>query len=69
MIWLAVYNDGTEVICNVQPYRDYIDNIWSIECTFDSCAITLPKGSIKKFIGKNLTWEDEPVELKINNYN
>ena len=24
----------------------------------------LPKGSIKKLIGKDLTWEDEPVELK-----
>ena len=24
----------------------------------------LPKGSIKKLIGKELTWKDEPVELK-----
>lgn len=27
-------------------------------------AIVLPKGSVKKLIGKELTWEDEPVELK-----
>lgn len=26
-------------------------------------AIKLPKGSIKKLIGKDLTWEDDPVEL------
>ena len=25
--------------------------------------IELPEGSILKLIGKNLTWEDEPVEL------
>lgn len=25
---------------------------------------TLPQGSIKKLIGKELTWKDEPVELK-----
>lgn len=35
-----------------------------IENIFDSCAIGLPKGSIKKLIGRELTWEDEPVELK-----
>lgn len=27
-------------------------------------AIKLPKGTIKKLIGRELTWEDEPVELK-----
>ena len=27
-------------------------------------AIILPKGSIKKLIGRDLTWEDDAVELK-----
>lgn len=27
-------------------------------------VIELPKGSIKKLIGRELTWNDEPVELK-----
>ena len=27
-------------------------------------AVSLPKGSIKKLIGRYLTWQDEPVELK-----
>lgn len=27
-------------------------------------GIILPKGSIEKLIGRKLTWEDEPVELK-----
>lgn len=26
--------------------------------------VSLPKGSIKKLIGRELSWEDEPVELK-----
>lgn len=26
--------------------------------------IELPKGSTKKLIGRELTWDDEPVELK-----
>lgn len=26
-------------------------------------AIVLPKGTIRKLIGRNLTWKDEPVEL------
>lgn len=27
-------------------------------------SVILPKGSIKKLIGRNLTWEDSPVEIK-----
>ena len=30
----------------------------------DACDIQLPKGSIKKLIGKDLTWNDEPIEFK-----
>jgi len=26
--------------------------------------MVLPKGSIKKLIGRELSWNDEPVELK-----
>lgn len=26
--------------------------------------MVLPKGSIKKLIGRELSWEDSPVELK-----
>lgn len=28
-------------------------------------TVPLPEGSIKKLIGRDLTWEDEPVELKV----
>ena len=29
----------------------------------DSNVVKLPKGTIKKLIGKELSWEDEPVEI------
>lgn len=31
---------------------------------FPEGCIILPKGSIKKLIGRDLTWKDEPVEYK-----
>ena len=37
--------------------------MWCIESDFYSGAIQLPKGTIKKLLGRELTWEDEPVEL------
>ena len=59
MAWLAVDKDGIECISSTKPYRRMgIENIF-----FGSCAIELPKGSIKKLIGRNLTLKDEPVNL------
>lgn len=63
MAWLAVGKDGSEFICSTEPYRD-IDDLWCVEYTPESNIVQLPKGSIEKLIGRNLTWNDEPVELK-----
>ena len=30
----------------------------------DNNRVELPKGTIKKLIGRELTWDDEPIELK-----
>lgn len=30
----------------------------------DSDVVRFPKGTIRKLIGRELSWEDEPVELK-----
>lgn len=38
----------------------FSDSEWGV---MDSSVI-LPKGTIKKLIGHELTWEDNPVELK-----
>lgn len=65
MAWLAVDKDGTETIFTDKPCKVFDD----VEYCFywDSSSgsfIPIPKGTIKKLIGRDLTWEDNPVELK-----
>ena len=64
MSWVAVDGwDGAEVVFNVKPRYSDKRNAWLIDGD-DDAAIILPKGSIKKLIGRGLTWQDNPVELK-----
>jgi hypothetical protein len=66
MAYLAVDKDGTETIYNTKPIR----GTNQIKCNTEMWVlprmsthyIILPKGSIKKLIGKDLTWNDEPVK-------
>lgn len=60
MAWVAVNYNGNECVFDTKPER-YNNLFWVIEWGDD---VYLPKGSIKKLIGRELTWEDEPVELK-----
>ncbi len=34
------------------------------DCNRLDYTIELPKGTIKKLIGRDMSWEDEPIELK-----
>ena len=62
MAWVAVDKDGEEYIYEHKPSRDKILMVYlNVE---ETNYVTLPKGSIKKLIGRDLTWEDNPVELK-----
>lgn len=66
MAWLAVDRDGTEVMFDKQPVRsESVFEEWvnSVE-NFGKRFMSLPSGSIAKLIGRPLTWDDEPVELK-----
>lgn len=65
MAWLAVNEDGREFIFQSEPDRFWDERLKEWNRT-DVCnpSINLPKGSIAKLIGRALTWEDEPVELK-----
>lgn len=63
MAWIVVTKFGVEWIFPFKPMRDY--PCWS--CTGFRGAFygtVLRKGSIKKLIGRELTWMDNPVELK-----
>ena len=68
MAFVAVDADGTEYIYEqCMPLRYEREKYWITG--FDEYGdthpcIELPKGSIAKLIGRELTWEDEPVELK-----
>lgn len=62
MAWVAVDYSG-EYISEKEPFRDMF-NIGYYSFHNDSNVVKLPKGTIKKLIGKGLSWEDEPVELK-----
>lgn len=68
MVWLAVDKDGTEYIYErCMPLRYERDKYWI--AGYDKHGdthpcIELPKGSIAKLIGRELTWDDEPYELK-----
>lgn len=66
MAWLAVDKDNTEIISSVLPLRTE----YGWECCSENCggwvedySIELPKGSIKKLIGKDITWNDEPIRI------
>lgn len=65
MAWLAVNGDGSEHIFANKPYRNtdpHFGTKW--EGGWLSSYIELPKGSIEKLIGRELSWSDEPVEFK-----
>ena len=61
MAWAAVDKDGRECIYQFHPKRG---NNQFMPLYEYSMSLALPKGSIKKLIGRDLTWEDEPIELK-----
>ena len=67
MAWVAVDMDGEEIIYFTRPERR--EDYWmareekNIPETY-RYMISLPHGSIKKLIGRELTFDDEPVELK-----
>ena len=61
MAWVAVDKDGRECI---YQFRPKIRNNQFIPLYEYSMCMALPKGSIKKLIGRDLTWQDEPIKLK-----
>ena len=65
MAFVAVDKDGAEAIYDECPVRHAVS--W-LPTKYRNGEYTewiyLPKSSIAKLIGRELTWEDEPFELK-----
>lgn len=63
MTWVCVGFSGKELVCQGKPTR-YNDRYWMMSPVYND-TVGLPKGTIKKLIGKELSFFfDEPVELK-----
>jgi hypothetical protein len=60
MAWLCTDKNGYDFITTSKPERSRsFDGVWLVAYE----DIQLPKGSIKRLIGRELTWDDEPVEF------
>ena len=65
MAWLATDKNGSEYIYSHKPVKGKKEWNNDTKTLGSFCSsISLPPGSIAKLIGRDLTWEDEPVELK-----
>ena len=70
MAYVAVDKDSQEGIHQRKPTLGSGDGFWYTMGKYTKRGekyihrIALPKGSIEKLIGRKLTWEDEPVELR-----
>jgi hypothetical protein len=62
MAFVAVDEDGAEWCFKYKPMKYAYEVYWSASEKHDM-HMELPKGSIKKLTGRDLTWDDEPVEL------
>lgn len=64
MAYLCVDREN-EYIANNIPFREFFEWVGWEDTDGVSCnLISLPKGTIKKLIGKEMTWEDEPICLE-----
>lgn len=66
--WVAVDKDGTELVFSEKkPERGkdkWGPQSWDFRNDYAFYDfVILPHGSIKKLIGRELKWEDNPVEL------
>ena len=68
MAWLCKDLDGAEWISTTMPVRDEDSPTWMCLSESNSgCdewdAIELPEGTIKKILGRDITWYDEPINM------
>lgn len=65
-MWVAVDKDGTERVCAIKPNRACYAPIWEgidpDDGDYRDC-VAMPTGSIERLLGRNLGWDDEPVEI------
>ena len=69
MAFLAIDKKGRETIHEGNPNYDGCEWYYSFndyaegEYFTNSCTIDLPKGTIAKILGRELTFEESPIEI------
>ena len=73
--WVCVDGHGDERVFPCEPYKNFpnlpLDINWGSRWTTGSIdreyrmGVLLPKGTIKHLIGRELSYSDDPVKLKI----
>lgn len=63
MAWLSVDLEGNEFISSIKPEKNCGSIAISVNKHPFRELIHISKGNIKKLIGRELFWDDEPVEL------
>lgn len=61
MAWAVVDKNDEEWVFEDRPY--FVNGYW--ETTGELIANRIPKGSIRKLIGKDISFKDAPVELSL----
>lgn len=64
MAWLAIDRNGRESVFDQKPER--YGDVWVLSQRgghIRNSFVELPIGSIRKLIGKQITWSDEPIEI------
>lgn len=64
--YLAVDKNGAEGIYSNRPKRSVAQwvSTQETESQYYDSGVSLPLGTIEKIIGRKLSWEDDPVEIK-----
>ena len=63
MAYLCVDREDEYIADNI-PSRNFFEWMGWTNTDGETCTlISLPKGTIKKLIGREMTWEDEPIDL------
>jgi len=65
MAYLCVDRRG-EFIADEKPEKGFYEWCGWEDLYSKRTLISIPKGTIKKLIGKEMTWEDEPYEMPLN---
>jgi hypothetical protein len=69
--YFFVDGDGTENVSNLPPIRHFKHSFWIVynektsEINYDA-IVELPKGTINKLFGKDLTFDDNPIKIEMH---